>query len=371
MKICLDVQSAISQRAGVGRYTRMLSEHLAATLAPDELRLFAFDFRRQADTLDVPTDCLRLVRWCPGRLAQLAWKTVGAPPFDMFAGKADLYHFPNFILPPLSKGRTVVTIHDMSFERFPEFAESRNLCYLSSRIRDTVNRADAIITDSAFSAAEIQELLDITPDRLHPIHLGINPDLRAAPAHSVQATRETLGLDGPYLLAVGTIEPRKNLSFMVDAFERMTTFDGTLVIAGMHGWKFEPILDRIRSSSRADRIRVLDYLDDEMLAPLYTGAELFVTTSLYEGFGLPPLEAMACGTPVLSSTGGSLPEVLGPAATLLDPTEPDRWAEEAARLLTDSGHRAAQVAEGTARAAQYTWQETARKTLAVYREAGS
>ena len=369
MKICFDIQSAIAQRAGVGRYARLLAEHLAAA-GDIELTLFFFDFRNQARPFTPDGAALKRVSWCPGRLAQLAWKTAAWPPFDFFSGPADIYHFPNFILPPLSQGRSVVTIHDMSFLRFPQFAEKRNLNYLSARIRDTVERSDAIITDSQFSADEIAEFVEVDQKKVFPIHLGISP--RFSPvekADCVPVLRE-LGVDGPYILTVGTLEPRKNITFLVQAFERLAGFDGKLVIAGMRGWKCEPIIARIRGSSRAGDIVLLDYVPDSHLAALYSGAELFALTSFYEGFGFPPLEAMACGTPVISAASGSLPEVLGSAAILVDAFDIEPWRAEMTRLLTDSALRDRLISDGRTRAAGYTWQETARRTIDVYRAVG-
>jgi glycosyltransferase involved in cell wall biosynthesis len=367
MKVCVDVQSAIAQRAGVGRYTRSLVQHLAPLRGADELALFHFDFLRRGEPLPAPGARSAAVRWCPGRIVQAAWKRVGWPPFDRLAGAADVYHFPNFILPPLARGRAVVTIHDLSFIRHPEFAEPRNLAYLSARIRETVGRSDAIITDSHAIAAEIEASLGVHRDRIFPIHLGISPDFAAPPAEAVASARARLELRRPYILTVGTVEPRKNLAFLVEVFERMEKFDGELVVAGMLGWKYEPTLERMRRSQLAERIRILPYVPDADLPALYAGAEAFLLASHYEGFGFPPLEAMACGTPVLSSAGGSLREVLGGAATVLDAFDAGRWASEAWLLVTDAARRREKVGLGLERAALYRWDDTARKTWDVYR----
>ena len=367
MRICIDIQAAVSQRAGVGRYTQQLVEHLGPLAGDDGLALFYFDFRRQGLPFAVPAADPRAVRWCPGRLIQQAWKRLHWPPFDWFAGPADVYHFPNFAIPPLTRGKRVVTIHDMSFLRFPEFAEPRNLRYLSRVIHRTAREADAIITDSAFSASEIRALLGVAPDRIHAIHLGVDPRCAPAAPAAVAALRGRLGLERPYLLTVGTVEPRKNLPLLIEAFERMAAFDGDLVMAGMPGWKYAPILERMRTSARAARIRYLQYVPDDALPALYTGAEIFLLASHYEGFGLPPLEAMACGTPVVSSTGGSLPEVLGDAAVLIDGCDAAHWAQSIGRVLADAGQRRDLSARGRRQAARYGWQETARKTWEVYR----
>ena len=342
---------------------------MSGAIGRDTLTLFYFDFMRRGRPFPVDGAAFKPVRWCPGRVAQLAWKKLNWPPFRLFAGDADVYHFPNFVLPPLSRRATsVVTIHDMSFLRFPEFAEKKNLAYLSGKIRGTVSRADAVITDSRFSADEIQELLHVPQDRLFPIHLGVDEAFSPRSPNEVRTVLSDLSISQPYILTVGTLEPRKNVPFLLDVFEKLNEFQGTLVIAGMRGWKYEPILRRIRESSRADHVRYLEYVAEEQLPALYTGAEMLAITSLYEGFGLPPLEAMACGTPVLSSAGGSLAEVLDGGAVVLDEFDADLWVERAGELLFDEQACRRWTERGTSHAAQYQWGETARRTVEVYRE---
>ncbi|MGQ9661136.1 MAG: glycosyltransferase family 4 protein [Kiritimatiellia bacterium] len=370
MKICIDIQAAVTQRAGVGRYTRALVEHLPTVAEPgDELVLFHFDFLRRAMPLPVRGTFSRACRWCPGRLAQKAWKLLEWPPFEVFAGSADLYHFPNFVLPPLGKDKhAVVTIHDVSFLRYPEFAETKNLAYLRATIPKTVQRADAVVTVSRFCAEEIVAELHAPAERVFAIYNGIDRKFRHAAEDAVGRVRTRLALDRPYLLSVGTIEPRKNFPFLVEVFERLDSFDGYLVIAGMAGWKCKPIFERFRTSARAVRIRWLDHVGDNDLAALYSGAELFLCTSIYEGFGFPPLEAMACGTPVVSSRGGALPEVLGDAALLLEDFDPDRWARAVTDLLASSEERIRLATAGHKQAAHYAWSTTAQQTWEVYRK---
>ncbi|MBN1269572.1 MAG: glycosyltransferase family 4 protein [Kiritimatiellae bacterium] len=368
MKVCIDIQAAIAQRAGVGRYTKALVEHLGALAGDDDLALFYFDFQRKGTPFPVSGARQKAVRWCPGRVVQKAWKEIHWPPFDWFAGAADVYHFPNFILPPLTRGRSVVTIHDTSFLRHPETTEEKNLRYLTAKIRDTVARADAIITDSVFSAMEVEELLKAPREKLHPILLGLSAGLRRPDHEAIRAFRGRHGLERPYLLMVGTLEPRKNVPFLVEVFEKLGGFDGDLVIAGMRGWKYEPILQRIEVSPRRDRIRYLEYVREEDLPALYAGAQLFVFPSFYEGFGFPPLEAMACGTPVVASAAGSLPEVLGGAAELVEGFDADEWTARVGALLADRARCEQLRARGLEQAKKFRWEETARKTWNVYRE---
>lgn len=369
MNLCIDIQSAVTQRAGVGRYTRCLVEHLPLAMdASDRLKVFYFDFQRKGQPLHHDRIEERAIRWVPGRFVQNSWKRLNFPPFDWLAGSADLYHFPNFVRPPLTRGRSVVTIHDVSFLRFPETTEKKNLAFLRSRIRQTVRKADAIITDSRFSADEIVECLGADPERIHAVHLGLSMGLFAPSPATRMDLLMKMGLERPYLLCVGTLEPRKNYPFLVEVFEALDDYDGDLVIAGMPGWKFDPILERFRNSPRAGRIRYLEYVGDDQLAALYGGADLFVFPSIYEGFGFPPLEAMMNNAPVVSSTAGSLPEVLGDAACLIDGYDVQVWAEQIRRLLGDSGAQERLRKRGREKAASYTWEKTAQETLDVYRK---
>ncbi len=367
MHVCLDIQASVGQRAGIGTYTRELATHLGYLCNQgDELSFTYFDFKRSASPPVIESAHTRAIRCCPGRLANKAWQMLNWPPFNWFAGNADLYHFPNFVAAPVSRGKTVVTIHDMSFMRLPQFAESRNLDYLNRSIRKTVERADAIITDSHFSAGEIQELLDVEQSKLFPIHLGINDSFCPQGPEELDRIRSKYKLDRPYLFTLSTIEPRKNIPFLIDVFERLNSFDGFLVVAGAPGWKCDSIMERMSKSPRSGSIKYLRHVSLEDARALYAGSELFLFPSFYEGFGFPPLEAMACGTPVITARGGSLEEVVGPGAITLG-YELDEWIAETQKVLTDGGVKRALTANGAKHVKQYKWTETARRTWDVYR----
>lgn len=371
MKVCLDIQASLGQRAGVGRYVRELLAHLGAEAGTDELSAFYFDFKRTGLEAPPPGAELRACRWMPGRVAQAAWKRLGFPPFDWFAGAADLYHFPNFIRPPLSRGkRSVVTIHDVSFLRMPETTEARNLAWLSAEIRQTAEKADAILTDSRFSAREICELLEVPPEKVFPVWLGVTPFGPPATEESVARMRRSLGLEKPYLLMVGTIEPRKNIPFLVKVYEALKEFDGDLVLAGGLGWKTGPALRAISESPRRGGIQLLKHLSDAQLSALYAGAAAFVFPTRYEGFGFPPLEAMGRGAPVVSARNSSLPEVLGDAAAWVEGYDAEEWARQLRAVLGDPARAARLRAAGFEQAKKFTWAETAQKTWAVYRQLG-
>jgi len=278
-----------------------------------------------------------------------------------------VFHFPNFIRPPLRRGRSVVTIHDLSFLRCPHTTEERNLRFLRTHIAETVARADAILTDSRTIGEELRAQWPEAAARIVAIPLAAPEGMGRPPDEVVRRVRAERGLNRPYLLSVGTLEPRKNYAFLVEVFERLDRFDGDLVIAGRAGWKWEATAARIAASPKARRIHVLAPSDDAELCALYAGAEMFICASIYEGFGFPPLEAMACGTPVVVSDGGSLPEVCGEGARIIRGFDVDVWTAELGRLLGDGSLRRALVERGRGNLARFSWSETARRTWAVYR----
>jgi glycosyltransferase involved in cell wall biosynthesis len=366
MKISIDIQPAVSQKAGIGRYASELVAHLPKR---DDLdfELFYFDFKGKGRPPKAPNCTFRRYTALPGMLFQQAWKRIGWPRFDSLARDADLYHFTNFIIPPLSANKRAVTsIHDISFILHPEFAEKKNLDYLSKRIRATCERADAVITISKQSARDLNERLGVPQEKIHPIYLGISPLFTPSQPDEIKETRRNLALEKPFILMVGTFEPRKNVPFAVDIFERMESFDGDLVIVGQKGWKNESIFQRIKASPCASRIKTFTALPDKHLVALYSAAEFFLMTSLYEGFGFPPLEAMSCGTPVLTSAGGSLSEVCGEAAEVIDSADPELWLDKAQSLLHDSELRNDLIEKGLSHVKKYTWQNTAEGHVATY-----
>jgi len=367
MIACVDIQAAVGRRTGVGRYVKCLAENLGCHRDNDELRLVSFDFKRNGAPLELGGGSRKTIRWVPGRIVQQSWKYLGWPPYDLLSGPADLFHFTNFIRPPLRRGKSVVNIYDTSFYRFPDTTEPKNLRFLTSHIEQTVKHVDSVITISEFSRAEIADLLPISADRILAVHPGLDPTLQPPEEARINEVRTRHGLDRPYLLFVGTIEPRKNIKFLVDVFDALDKFDGELILVGMQGWKTESIFDHIRNARRAKSIRRLDFVGDEDLSSLYAGAELFVFPSLYEGFGFTPVESMACGTPVVSSTGGSLPEVLGDAALIIDGFDRDSWVAGIESLLANSERLAGFREKGLAHARQFTWDRVAMKTWELYR----
>jgi hypothetical protein len=237
MKVCLDIQAALGQRAGVGRYVRELLWNLGAEAGADELSAFYFDFKRTGLDAAPPGVALRTCRWMPGRVAQAAWKRLGFPPYDWFAGRADLYHFPEFH-PSAAVAREEIRGDDprrvVPADAGDDGGEEPRVA--SAEIHRTAERADAILTDSHFSAREICELLKVPRKKCSRCGWGCRNSVRR-PRGSGGAGAAALGLEKPYLLMVGTIEPRKNIPFLVKVYEALKDFDGDLVLAGGLGWK--------------------------------------------------------------------------------------------------------------------------------------
>jgi glycosyltransferase involved in cell wall biosynthesis len=287
----------------------------------------------------------------------------------------DLLHV-TYVAPPLGSCPFVVTVHDISYTRYPQFFSPRDRWMLSTLVPLTMRRAARIITVSNHARQEIIDRYGIAPARVAVTYeaaaaqfTGVHDPVQLA---GVRA-RYGVPAAGRYLLALGNLQPRKNMRRLVEAFARLRsqaeTTDVQLVIAGKALWRESEVYAAVERLQLTDRVHFVGYVADEDLPALYSGALAFVYPSLYEGFGLPPLEAMACGTPVVCTNVASLPEVVGNAARLITPTDVEDLAQALHAVATDDGLRAALIAQGQHRVAQFSWQRCAAETLAVYREA--
>ncbi|HSL18082.1 MAG TPA: glycosyltransferase family 1 protein [Methylomirabilota bacterium] len=295
-------------------------------------------------------------------------------PAVAWAGGLDVVHSPSFIMPMMrGRQRHLLTVYDMTFFSHPECHQAlRRSAPYRSAILASLRRAHVV---SVPSRATRDRVLDhcpgLDPGRLRVVAPGIAADFGPRPPDEVARVRSRYGLDAPYLLYLGTLEPRKNLPRLVEAFARLTSRrQGAeqLVLAGRLGWDAEPLLAAIEGSGLASRIRRLGYVDRADLPALLTGASVFVYPSLEEGFGFPPLEAMACGTPTVAADTSSLAENLRGAAELAPPTDVEALAAALERLLADQALRAERRRLGLERAAAFDWRRTAAATVACYRE---
>jgi glycosyltransferase involved in cell wall biosynthesis len=368
-RIGLDATAAVHQAAGIGRYVRRLAAALAAQHPHVDLRLFVAGAGRSA-LPPAPGGAV----YRPSRLSERTharlWHRLRLPlPVELWIGPLDLFHAADFALPPtLPAARTVLTVPDLAFERYPGETMPGMLDYLRSVVPRSVRRADRVIAISEATRDDLITLYGTPPDKVIAVPLGV--DARFGPdrdAGQESALRARLAIPpGPFVLTVGTMQPRKNHRRLVEAMARLRA-DVPLVIAGGSGWGYDDVRREVERLGMAERVIFAGFVDDADLPTLYRAAAVFAYPALYEGFGLPVLEAMACGTPVVTSRVSSLPEVAGEdAALLVDPLDVDAIAGVLDRLLGDGGLRARCRERGIERAATFTWERTARETWAVY-----
>jgi glycosyltransferase involved in cell wall biosynthesis len=367
LRVAVDGTAVPGRLTGAGVYVARLLEELGGR---DDLEVEAFCAPGSAGVLAAPGVRLRPVRMAgAGRPARIAWTQLLAGRAARRAG-AGLLHGVHYELPLRAGLPQVVTVHDLTLLTHPEWHEASKVRYFGWALRRAVAAATRVLCVSATTAADLADRLDVDADRVDVTPLGT--DLEPAPEERVADLRARLGLDGPYLLGLGTVEPRKDLPTLVRAFAALAgELPHRLVLAGLAGWGAGELDAAVAASGVADRILVPGYVPEADKAALLTGADVFAYPSRYEGFGLPVLEAMACGTPVVTTTGGSLPEVAGDAATLIEPGDADALAAALAKLAADPAARQDAAARGRQRAATFTWEHCATRTAAAYRRAAA
>jgi glycosyltransferase involved in cell wall biosynthesis len=374
MRIAIDYTPAIAQGAGIGRYTRSLVAALARVDEDDRYTLFSSEPPTIERGFPNASNMQPHVLELGNRRLTIAWHRLRLPiPAELLMGNADVLHGPDFSLPPTLRARRVVTIHDLAFVTHPHCALPSLVSYLNKVVPRAVRGADRVIAVSQRTADDLTERLDVAPDKIRVIHLGVDPSFSPKrDAGKVTAVCQKYELAPPFVLAVSTLEPRKNYERLIAAFAMAARSLGgpqMLVIAGRKGWLYESVFEAVTTHGVADRVRFLDYLTDDELATLYHAASALAMPSIYEGFGIPVLEAMASGTPVVCSTAGSLPEVAGDAALLVAPEDLDGLAAALVRLVADEPLRRMLIQRGLERAGAFTWDAAARGHVAVYHEA--
>jgi glycosyltransferase involved in cell wall biosynthesis len=346
---------------GVGRYTARLATLLPTLFPDDDYRGFVA-LHRHLPELPLLTRVLAL----PRPLLYDSWHLLGRPR----AGTFDVVHAPSVAVPPKGGGALVVTIHDAAPLLFPETFPRRGRWFHTQGLAAAARRADLVIAVSQSAADEIVAQAAVDPERIRVVHNGVDTVMVTEAMVTETLHRHHID-DRPYVFWLGTQEPRKNLRLLVQSFAAAVERTGVphaLVLAGGTGWLHEHAVSMPGAEQLGDRLRLLGAVTDADLSALYKGADLFAFPSIHEGFGLPPLEAMAQGTPVLCSDRSSLPEVTAGAARLVPP-EVEQWTDALSAMLTDDVCCTALVAKGRARAAELTWERCARATRAVYEEA--
>jgi len=367
MRIGIDCRLPTYQMGGISQSILHLLPALAAL--DDENDYYLFHSRKEGRSF-VPENADRFRRrdlWtpCHHRFERLALST------ELARHNLDVFHSPDFIPPSAGARRRIITIHDLNFIYYPQFLTVESKRYYLDQIEWASNAADHIAVDSHATRNDVIDLLAVSPEKVTTIHLASNPLYeREYQAAAVNETLRKHNLPRGYILFVGTLEPRKNLPTLIQAYSRLRQeekIDVPLILVGSKGWIFDEIFTTIDTLDLQHHVRHLSGISDDELAHLYHAAAVLVTPSFYEGFGLPALEAQHCGCPVIVSNRGSLPEIVGDRGLILDPEDVNGWVENLAKVLTDTNKRNSMIKNGLEQAKKFSWQDTARNTLALYR----
>ena len=373
MRIGLDGFPLLTPLTGVGHYTLELARALALLAPSDQFELVAPGPFPSSIIENIRLNCpdnLRAVNAEPSSIRRRRWWALGLP---LYLRKAslDLFHGTNYEVPLWSKRRSVLTIHDLSILLHADTHRADLARRARRRLPVMARSASMIITATESVRREICEHLHVKADRVAFTPFAPRSGFQAMPAKQARQTKERLGIEDEFVLFVGTVEPRKNLLTLMRAFDqilRQTSRRPQLVVVGADGWLTNELFDFIKESSISDRLRLTGYLDDDDLRALYSSCTVFVYPSVYEGFGLPPLEAMACGAPVIASNIATFQETLGSAAELVEPNDVEALARSMVEILDDEDRRRTLSRRGLEQAAKYSWERTARLTLEVYRQ---
>jgi glycosyltransferase involved in cell wall biosynthesis len=373
MRIALDAIPLVAAKTGIGHYTDALAEWLARVHPNHHYELispfdFAFDAHDHNGNGHRPPNLSKL--HFPVRSVFRKWWLVGLPAFLQIS-PVDVFHGTNYCIPVYAPCPTVVTIHDMSLMAQAQTHESANVRRGKRRVPIMARRASMIIAPSEWTKQEIIKYLGTRPEKIRVIHEAARTGMKPLSASESQSVLDKYHIRKPYLLYVGTIEPRKNLLTLIRAYHellRTTTHRPQLVLCGGRGWLDEEVFKLVAEFKLEDQVRFTGYVDDADLPALYSTAEIFLYPSFYEGFGLPPLEAMACGTPVITSNISSLPEVVGEAGLMHEPNDQQALTKLISEMLSDQTQREHFRRAGIKQAGKFSWERAARETQALYEE---
>lgn len=341
------------RQTGISRYIGELVSGIEHVMDPaDKLMLFG---QKTGPIKDNP-------------MARILWEQSGLP-VNIATRRLNVFHTPIGAVPLLSLAPTVVTVHDLAFLKYPEQLPASRRSWLIAATRLSARRASKIITVSQATARDLQEWLDIPDDRIQAIPLATSGKVERVEGKSLDVFRMKWNIDRPYVLAVGTLEPRKNLPTLLRAFAKIKDdIDHQLVLVGPEGWLTGELKSTLEELNLGDRVRLTGFVSDEELGGWYSGADLFAFPSYYEGFGLPSIEAMRCGAPVLAADNSAFPEVIGQAGVMIPAVDVKAWSDSMLDLLTDEGKRETLRQRGFTRANLFSWDRTAQSTYDVYKE---
>jgi glycosyltransferase involved in cell wall biosynthesis len=372
VRIVIDYTPAVHQGAGIGRHTRGLVSALAPHAAGHDVTLLVFGRPGGGRTLAAPPGMAVRVVPLPNRWLTLGWHRLRLPlPVEWLSGAADLYHASDFVLPPVRAARSLLTVHDLSFMAVPDCADAGLRAYLSRVVPRSVARAGHVLADSESTRRDLIRLLGVAPDKVTVVYPGVEARFQPqqGPAALARVRQRYAIGDRPFVLGVGTLEPRKNWPGLIRAWTRLRQSSGLshrLVIAGGKGWLVEGIFAAAQASPYRADIIFTGFVDDADLPALYAAASVFAFPSRYEGFGIPVVEALACGTPVVCANNSSLPEAAGDAALLVSSDDDAALAAAVQRLIEDQPLRQSLRTAGLAQARRFTWEAAAATLWQAY-----
>ncbi|HEX7976006.1 MAG TPA: glycosyltransferase family 1 protein [Anaerolineales bacterium] len=372
MNICLDASAAVHGRAGLGRYAQELAAALLQVDPQDRFAAFYNDAARAQPV--APFDRLPSIT---SRSGNKAWRmsVLLAHYFHFSQDRSfpgvDVFHAADHLLPRFSRVRSVFTLNDLTYRLVPQAHQGWNRRFLSLMMGRFLQAADVVIAISESTRQDAARLYNIDPARIEVVYDGVSPRFHPAAQEDREAVRQKYGLPGHFILYVGMIEPRKNLVTLLRAYRKLRDekLEQRLVIAGKRGWLAEGFFRALAGLDLENDVLLPGFIAEQDLPALYSAADVFAYPSLYEGFGLPVLEAMACGAPVVCSNSSSLPELAGEAALMVDPADAAGLAQALAQAATDRALRLRMKARGLEQARPFTWERTARLTVEAYRRA--
>jgi len=367
MRIGIDARIIHYTRGGISNYVLHLLQALTSLTAFDaSADFYVLHSRKRHTSSSFPaSDFHHITCWTPPHHRLEHW-TLGIETMRL---NLDLLHSPDFIPPAFGYRHSIITVHDLNFIHYPQFLTAESHRYYNQQIKWAVRRADHILADSHATQSDLITLLNTPPEKITVVHLAADPAFRPLPQLETKRIAAQYNLAPGYLLCVGTLEPRKNIPGLLQAYRLLLdtkTTNMPLVLIGSKGWLYDEIFEQVEKLHLTQKTHFLHDIPDADLVGLYNGASVLTTPSFYEGFGLPALEAMACGTPVVVANRASLPEVVGEAGLLIDPDNPESIAQALTRVLTEGSLREQMSKQGLLQANRFTWEKTARDTLKVY-----
>ncbi len=370
MRIGVDLSVIQSTKSGVDWYTYNVLNEMAGLLEPHE-QLYLFSNRDNGFEQDMAGRPGVVIIRSHFRY-QEPWRQFLLP-LLLRKHQIDVCFFTNFVVAVTAPCPMVLTIHDLSFKLFPRTHSLRNVIWTRSLVPVSVRRSARIIAVSNNTKLDLIRLMNVSNRKVEVIHEGVSGEFTPNPGPDDKQALDRYGIVKPYLLFVGTLEPRKNINLLIKGFDKITNDfpDVHLVLVGRRGWMAQAIFDELEQRELLGKVHITGYVREPDLPALYRGASALIYPSLYEGFGLPPLEAMASGTPVIVSRGSSLPEVVGDAGLYVNPLDSGELAVKIKEVLGDAGLAASLKEKGLRRAALFTWKNAAARTLDILREAAS